>query len=155
MRRRRSRDRGRREFSRPGSRLSRAELPQGPRVGAFAGSDVDHVALLIRRIEDNPAIVVHSFTEVVALEGGDALECITWRDNRSGHTEVYRISHTFLMTGAAPNTRWLDGCVQLDSNGFVKTGPDLTHEELASAGWPLPRRPPVAGNQSPPRVRRR
>ena len=71
---------------------------------------------------------MHSFTEVVALEGGDALECVTWRDNRSGHTEVHRISHAFLMTGAAPNTRWLDSCVQLDSNGFVKTGPDLTHE---------------------------
>jgi thioredoxin reductase (NADPH) len=96
---------------------------------------------LIRRIEDHPAILVHPYTEIVELEGSDALECVTWRDNRSGHTEVQRISHVFLMTGATPNTRWLDGCVQLDSNGFVKTGPDLTHEELTSAAWPLPRAP--------------
>jgi thioredoxin reductase (NADPH) len=96
---------------------------------------------LIRRIEGNPAIVVHPYTEVLALEGNGALECVRWRDNRSGHTEVHRISHVFVMTGAAPNTRWLDGCVQLDANGFVKTGPDLTREELTSAGWPLARAP--------------
>jgi thioredoxin reductase (NADPH) len=96
---------------------------------------------LIRRIEDNPIIFVHPYTEVVELEGGDALECVTWRDNRSGHTEVHRINHVFLMTGATPNTRWLDGCVQLDASAFVKTGPDLTQEDLRSAAWPLSRAP--------------
>ena len=30
------------------------------------------------------------------------------------------------MTGAVPNTRWLDGCVALDDKGFIKTGPDLS-----------------------------
>ena len=43
------------------------------------------------------------------------------------------------MTGAAPNTGWLAGCVALDDHGFVKTGPDLTREELA--GWRLARHP--------------
>ena len=43
------------------------------------------------------------------------------------------IRHVFLMTGAAPNTAWLSGCVVLDEKGFVKTGPDLTPEELAAA----------------------
>ena len=47
----------------------------------------------------------------------------------------------FVMTGATPNTGWLDGCVQLDDNGFVKTGPGLSHEELAAAAWPLARQP--------------
>ena len=45
------------------------------------------------------------------------------------------------MTGATPNSRWLDGCVQLDDNGFVKTGPGLSHEELTAAAWPLARQP--------------
>ncbi len=30
------------------------------------------------------------------------------------------------MTGADPNTSWLDGCVVLDNKGFIKTGPDLS-----------------------------
>ena len=32
-----------------------------------------------------------------------------------------------MMTGAVPNTGWLDGCVALDDKGFIKTGPDLSH----------------------------
>ena len=28
-----------------------------------------------------------------------------------------------MMTGAVPNTAWLDGCVALDDKGFIKTGP--------------------------------
>jgi thioredoxin reductase (NADPH) len=106
---------------------------------------------LIRRIEDNPAIVLHPYTEVVALEGANELECVTWRNNQTGETEVHRISHVFVMTGATPNSGWLDGCVQLDDNGFVKTGPSLTHEELTAAAWPLAR-PPYLLETSRPRV---
>jgi thioredoxin reductase (NADPH) len=45
------------------------------------------------------------------------------------------------MTGAVPNTSWLDKCVVLDAKGFVKTGSDLTSDELAGARWPLARPP--------------
>jgi thioredoxin reductase (NADPH) len=45
------------------------------------------------------------------------------------------------MTGAAPNTGWLDGCVALDSKGFIMTGPDLSQENLSTAQWSLPRQP--------------
>ena len=39
---------------------------------------------LIRRIEENPAIELHTRTEIVALEGGEHLERVRWRDNRTG-----------------------------------------------------------------------
>ena len=32
-------------------------------------------------------------------------------------------------------------CVALDPNGFIKTGPDLSHEDLSAARWPLARPP--------------
>ncbi len=96
---------------------------------------------LIKRIEDNPAITLHTHTEIVALEGGARLERVQWKDNASGSVETHDISHVFLMTGAVPNTRWLDGCVVLDATGFVKTGPDLSAEDLAVAHWPLTRQP--------------
>jgi thioredoxin reductase len=51
------------------------------------------------------------------------------------------IGHVFMMTGAVPNTRWLDGCIALDAKGFVKTGSDLSSDELAKAKWPLARPP--------------
>ena len=96
---------------------------------------------LIRRIEDNPAIVLRTRTEIVALEGGSHLERVRWQDNQTGNSETHAIRHVFLMTGAAPNTQWLDGRVARDAQGFIKTGPDLSRDELNAAHWPLGRSP--------------
>jgi thioredoxin reductase (NADPH) len=96
---------------------------------------------LIRRIEQNPAIVLRTQTEIIALEGNDHLERLSWRDNQTGDTETHTISHVFVMAGARPNTNWLNGCVALDAKGFIKTGPDLTTDDLAAAKWPLARAP--------------
>jgi thioredoxin reductase (NADPH) len=96
---------------------------------------------LIRRIEDSPAIHVHTRTEIVALEGNGQLERIAWRSAESGVTDTHEIRHVFLMMGAVPNTGWLGGCLALDEKGFIKTGPDLTTDELAAAKWPLSRAP--------------
>ena len=96
---------------------------------------------LIRRIEETPAIVLRPYTEIVALEGGDHLERVRWRNNQTGKIEANNISHVFIMTGAVPNTRWLNGCVALDVTGFIKTGPDLSREDLSIASWPLARPP--------------
>ena len=96
---------------------------------------------LIRRIEDHPAIVRHVHTEIVSLEGNGHLERVGWRDNQSGRIEVNGIRHVFTMTGAVPSTAWLNRCVALDAKGFIKTGPDLSPEDLATARWPLARPP--------------
>jgi thioredoxin reductase (NADPH) len=96
---------------------------------------------LIRRIEETPKIVLRPHTEIVALEGGDHLESVRWRNSQTGKTEEHKTSHVFVMTGAAPNTHWLDGCVALDAKGFIKTGPDLSPENLSAARWPLARPP--------------
>src|SRR5215475_3730780 len=45
------------------------------------------------------------------------------------------------MAGAIPNTSWLDGCIVLDDKGFVKTGADLSSDDLTTAKWPLARAP--------------
>ena len=95
---------------------------------------------LIRRIEENPRIVLRTKTEIVALEGAEHLECVRWRDE-SGNIETRDIRHVFLMTGAVPATRWLNGCVALDGKNFIRTGPDLSEGDLAAGRWPLPRAP--------------
>jgi thioredoxin reductase (NADPH) len=96
---------------------------------------------LIRRIEDNPAITVKTHTEIVALEGSNHLERVRWRDGEAATEETHNIRHVFVMTGATPSTHWLEGCIVLDEKGFIKTGPDLSRDELAAARWPLPRAP--------------
>ena len=77
---------------------------------------------LIRRIEESPDIVLQTRTEIVGLEGGIALERVRWRRRSTELVETREIRHVFVMTGAAPCTGWLDGCVALDSRGFIKTG---------------------------------
>jgi thioredoxin reductase (NADPH) len=106
---------------------------------------------LIRRIEETPNIELHTNTEVVALEGNDRLERVTWRNNKTGETESHNIAHLFSMTGAVPKSAWLGGCVACDQAGFIKTGVDLTPEDLAKAKWAL-KRPPFLLETSLPGV---
>jgi thioredoxin reductase (NADPH) len=96
---------------------------------------------LIRRIEGLPNVTLRTRCVVEELEGERGLERVTWRDVATGARETKDIRNLFLMTGADPNTGWLDGCLRLDEKRFVKTGADLRPEELASAHWPLTRQP--------------
>jgi len=96
---------------------------------------------LIRRLEQSPNIVIRTQTEITALEGSDHLERVSWRDDRTGDIETRQVRHVFVMTGAVPSTHWLNDCIALDEKGFIKTGPDLSQEDLAEAHWPLARAP--------------
>ncbi len=96
---------------------------------------------LIRRIEESPNVIVQPHTEIVALEGNHHLDSVHWRNSKTGQTEKHDIRHIFVMTGADPNTGWLNGCIVLDAKGFINTGPDLSAENLSAAGWSLKRQP--------------
>jgi thioredoxin reductase (NADPH) len=96
---------------------------------------------LIQRIESTPNIALHARTQVESLEGDHGLERIAWRLIDSGERETHAIRNLFLMTGADPNTAWLEGCLVLDDKRFVKTGADLGPDDLGSGRWPLTRRP--------------
>jgi thioredoxin reductase (NADPH) len=95
---------------------------------------------LLRRIDESRAIRVRTGTEIVALEGDGHLERVRWRDG-TGAVSSHDIRHVFLMTGAEPNSGWLQNRVALDAKGFVTTGPDLTEAHREAAPWPLARSP--------------
>jgi len=105
---------------------------------------------LIRRIDETPSIHLRTGTQIEALEGGDRLERVRWRDG-TGVDTTLDVHHVFLMTGANPNTAWLRRSVVLDEKGFVKAGPDILPAELRAAGWPLAR-PPLLFETSLPGV---
>jgi thioredoxin reductase (NADPH) len=96
---------------------------------------------LIRRIEESRAITLRPYTQIEALEGDGRLQRVWWRSAKDADRERRDIRHVFSMTGADANTGWLGGCVALDAQRFVKTGVDLTPEDLETAQWPLTRRP--------------
>jgi thioredoxin reductase (NADPH) len=118
-------------------------------AAVYLSTSVRHVYLLVRgpsmsetmsrylisRIEGSSNITVMTCTRIEALEGGSRLERIHWRNTDTGERGVYDVQHLFVMTGADPNTDWLRGTVELDAQGFIKTGSDVEN------GWPLGRQP--------------
>jgi thioredoxin reductase (NADPH) len=95
---------------------------------------------LIQRIEENPGIELHYNTEIVAIDGDKQLECVTWRNKFTGQTSVRGIRHVFIMAGASPRTKWLQGCIALDEKGFILTGRDLDNAN-GSPSWMQNRAP--------------
>jgi thioredoxin reductase (NADPH) len=77
---------------------------------------------LSSRLEADPGIIIEYGVEVTALHGADHLEALTVRELKTGGTRRLESAALFIMVGAAPNTEWLSGLVDLDSNGFVITG---------------------------------
>lgn len=87
------------------------------RGDSLAASMSDYLS---RRLEAEPNIDIHYETKVTALHGQDHLEALTLQTPQGERTMDTRA--LFIMVGAAPNTDWLSGLVDLDEKGFVRTG---------------------------------
>jgi thioredoxin reductase (NADPH) len=87
---------------------------------------------LVQRIALSPRITLHVRTEVTALKGEQVLQYVSFTNRDTGATQTRRVGNLFVMIGAEPNTEWLDGCLELDRNGFVRTGFDVNGQVLRS-----------------------
>ena len=79
---------------------------------------------LIQRIEADPNITVHTRTVVLRAEGDAELTHVLLQHLDSKVIERIAISDLFVMIGAQPHSRFLNGLAELDSKGFVKAGAD-------------------------------
>jgi thioredoxin reductase (NADPH) len=105
---------------------------------------------LIQRIVENPQIILHLNTEIVALEGETHLERVVWQDKKTGEVSTHLIPHVFVMTGASPRTEWLRGCLTMDDKGFILTGRDLDAAPAnGNPKWPLARAPQMLETSLP------
>ncbi len=77
---------------------------------------------LISRIESSSRITLYTDSEIVELQGGPALERVSWINRRSAELTVKPIGSVFVMIGAEPNSGWLFGALKLDKKGFILTG---------------------------------
>jgi len=101
--------------------------------------DADVQALLDRfhvRVDEVPVLICRGQTVLRNPTNEEVAACLGFNE-----IEEHAIGHVFLMTGASPNTQWLNGCMALDGRGFIKTGQDLGPDDLAGARWPLARAP--------------
>jgi len=90
---------------------------------------------LVQRIAATPNVTLRTETEIVELLGDERLRGVRWRHRGSGAIEEHAIEHVYLFLGAEPNTSWLGDCLALDAAGFVRTGRDLTPEDLEPEAW--------------------
>jgi thioredoxin reductase (NADPH) len=106
---------------------------------------------LIQRISGNPAIELFCDSELSDIEGEGDLETVTWIDKQTGQVHSAPVNHLFIMTGALPNTTWLQGCVALDGKGFILTGRDLPRDDGSDGSpiWPLSRPPQMFESSLP------
>lgn len=91
---------------------------------------------LVGEIEQNPAITVHTGSEVCGGGGDGWLDHVVIRDRSTGAQDRVATDGLFVMIGAEPRTDWLPDQV-LRHRGFVVCGTDA----MGQQGWPLERMP--------------
>ena len=103
----------------------------------FLSRSVREVSILIRRpsleatmskylidqIERTPNIQVRGGTQVRELVGERSLEAVVVEAD--GEREELHLGALFVFIGAEPRTGWLEGEVEMDDKGFVRTGREL------------------------------
>jgi thioredoxin reductase (NADPH) len=91
---------------------------------------------LSRRLQADPKISIEYDAVVTALRGTDHLQGLTIRNAKTGETRLVDTRALFIMVGAAPNTEWLSGLVNLDDKGFVITGTAVGSDSPFGASRP-------------------
>jgi thioredoxin reductase (NADPH) len=98
---------------------------------------------LLDRIHSEPKIRVLKNSQVVAIDGDEALRCITIENSETGERRTCPTRRLFICIGGVPHTRWAEEVgIQRDEGGYLITGPDLLRDgDGKPANWPLDRNP--------------
>jgi thioredoxin reductase (NADPH) len=99
-------------------------------------------AYLYDRIGATKNITVLCKTDLVALEGDQMLERVSYRNSESGETTTVESNWVFVCIGGTPHTDWAEpGTLLTDASGYILTGDDLRDAELPQKFWSNGRRP--------------
>ncbi len=74
------------------------------------------------RVLDNDKIEVLWNKEVTEIHGSESVESVSLADTKDGSSSEVNIDGVFMAIGHTPNVDFLDGLVELDEKGYVKTG---------------------------------
>ena len=96
---------------------------------------------LVKQLDAIENVHVRTGTEVAEACGDGHLQRLVLSDRNSGEKQTVGAGSMFVFIGAAPRTEWLDGVIERDARGFVRTGPDLVVNGSPPPGWTLDRSP--------------
>jgi thioredoxin reductase (NADPH) len=90
---------------------------------------------LIDRITRHPAITIMSRSAVREVDGTGRLERVTVEDLTTSTRRTLAAAALFVLIGADAHTQWLAESIELDSHGFIVTGPDLSRQARTAPAW--------------------
>ena len=97
---------------------------------------------LIARIGEVENVHLRTGASISEVHGEESLTEISILDAETKSVTRTPAQAIFMFIGAAPRTEWLEGALQLDTQGFVLSGPDLEREPgRKPRGWTLEREP--------------
>jgi thioredoxin reductase (NADPH) len=103
-------------------------LVRGDSLGRSMSSYLEH------RIELTPNIEVLLNSEVVRMRGdGTHLRSVDIVNRRTGVASTVVTSAVFSFIGAVPRTDWIQGRLETDTRGFIRTGSAVTRRDGPSA----------------------
>jgi thioredoxin reductase (NADPH) len=107
---------------------------------------------LIDRIAGHPAITVMFRSAVREADGTGRLERVVVEDLTTSARRTLGTAALFVLIGAEAHTQWLAESIELDSHGFIVTGPDLGGPARSAAAWEMEGRDPFLLEASQPGV---
>jgi thioredoxin reductase (NADPH) len=94
--------------------------------GADLGKSMS--SYLAQRIEQTPNIELMTNTVVTGMRGDSELRVVDVVNRQSGERRSLDVAALFCFIGAVPHTGWLNGAIDTDSHGFVRTGTSVPPE---------------------------
>src|SRR5262249_12221161 len=107
---------------------------------------------LIDRIAQHPAVTIVSRCAVREVDGIGRLERVVVEDITTCARRTLPAAAWVVRIGAEAHTRWLAETIELDSHGFIVTGPDLSAQSRNAPAWEKPDRDPYLLEASLPGV---
>jgi thioredoxin reductase (NADPH) len=90
---------------------------------------------LIDRISGQAAITIMPHCAVREVDGAARIERVVVEDLTTSVQQTLVASALFVLMGAEPHTGWLAASIDLDDQGFVVTGPDLSDHVRDASAW--------------------
>ena len=79
-------------------------------------------AIMQKRVEDHTKIEVLWNKEVGEIRGKDSVSSVELKDTINSEILELDTDAVFVAIGHTPNVGFLDGLLELDENGYIKTG---------------------------------
>lgn len=89
---------------------------QASAVHVFCRSTITSSQYLVNRMQARDNVYLHENAQVQEIAGTNNVTGIIVNDKH------YAVDHIFITAGLTPNTKWLDRTVDLDENGYIRTG---------------------------------